>query len=87
MTAVGRRSPSKLAGLAATMNASKAEAIAMNMMYAEAADIDIQNLYASLFNTTLAAQTCCGWSYHSITNTAGTSTSNAGTTTTRPQPA
>jgi hypothetical protein len=56
---------SNLSGLASIVNASKAEAIATNIKYAKAADVDIQNLYASLFDTTSQAQTCCGWSYNS----------------------
>ena len=66
VAAVLRRSSSNLSGLTSAVNASKAQAVATNMMYTKAADIDIQNLYASLFNTTLQAQTCCGWSYNTV---------------------
>ena len=63
VSAVTRRT-SNTTALAMTVNSSKALAVEKNLMYAKATDIDIQNLYASLYNTTLEAETCCGWSYN-----------------------
>jgi hypothetical protein len=56
--------PLSVTTLANSVNASKAQAVATNLMYAKETDIDIQNLYANLYNTTLQAETCCGWNYN-----------------------
>ena len=61
--AAARRS-GNLTALSSAVNASKAEAIAKNIMYAKQADLDIQNLFANLYNATQDAATCCGWSYN-----------------------
>ena len=61
--AVARRS-NNLANLSLAVNESKAEALAQNVIYAKQTELDIQNLFANLFNATQDTATCCGWSYN-----------------------